>query len=211
MRLILTLAALACAATPAIGETILSAGGTLELYHDPAGAGSKEEVDASIYGEAEINGFYLGATALKSNYASVNEFNLGVGYRGEMSGIGYDVALTRYVYPKDAPSNYTELTLGLSKDFDDKLSGTLDFGYDLTNHGANAYIGGAYGATEAIELSANFGVYDDPTLSAESEWDIGATYAVSDEVAADLRWYDGTDYTDGYVGLIFSWDTSITK
>lgn len=211
MRLTHLLAALACVASPALAETTFSAGGTLEFYHDPAGPGSKEEIDASIYGEAEINGFYLGASALKSNDSTLDEFSLGAGYRGDMSGIGYDVALTRYVYPRDSLSNYTELTLGLSRDFDDRLSGSLDFGYDLSNKAANAYIGASYAATDKLGLSANFGVYEVAGLSNESEWDLGATYALTDQMSADLRWYDGTDYTDGYVGLIFSWDTSFAN
>lgn len=211
MRLFPFAAALGLAALPAFGETTFSAGGTLELYHDPAGSGSADEIDATIHAEVETQGIYLGASALKSNDEALDEFALGLGYRGEVSGFGYDIGLTRYAYPHDSAANYSELLLGLSKDFDDRFSGGIDFGYDVTNRAASVALGGAYAATDRLELSANVKAYEVPGASNEAEWDLGASYAVTDEVAADLRWYDGSDYADGYVGLVFSWDTSLTR
>lgn len=211
MRLIRLAAALSLAAFPALAETTFSAGGTLELYHNPGGAGTPDEIDASVYGEVEANGLYLGASALKSNDATLDEFAMGLGYRGEFSDIGYDIGLTRYVYPNDSASNYTEVVLGLSKEFDDRGSAGIDFGYDVTNRAASVALAGAYAATDKVELSANVKAYEVPGASGESEWDLGATYAVTDEVAADLRWYDGSDYAAGYVGLVLSWDTSMTR
>ena len=97
MRLIPLAAALSLAAFPALAETTFSAGGTLELYHNPGGAGTPDEIDASVYGEVEANGLYLGASALKSNDATLDEFAMGLGYRGEFSDIGYDIGLTRTI------------------------------------------------------------------------------------------------------------------
>lgn len=202
---------LAAAAFPALGETTLSFGGTFELYHDPNGAGSADELDVTVYGEAEVNSLYIGASALKSNDKTLDELALGLGHRGEVSGVAYDIGLARYLYPQDSASNYSELALTLSKEFNPQISAELGLAYDLSNQAANAALGAAYAATDALELSANFSVTEVPGAANEREWDLGATYALTEDIAADLRWYDGSAYVDGYVGVVFSWDTSILK
>lgn len=66
--------------------------------------------------------------------------------------------------------------------------------YDPENELGNAYIGAAYTATDRLEVSANYGVYEVADAGSETEWDLGATWALSDETGVDLRYYDGSEY-----------------
>ena len=40
------------------------------------------------------------------------------------------------------------------------------------------------------------------------EWDFGGGYALSDELALDMRWYDSDGY-DGYAAVSVSFDTTL--
>ncbi len=211
MRLSILAAALGCAALPAFAETTLNAGAALEYYFEPAGAGTGNVTDISAYGELDFGGGYAGLAALKSTDDLTDELALGFGYRGEAADLSYDLGYTHYFYPNDTASEYGELVLGVEKGFGDKVTATLDLGYDVTNKAANAYVGAEFAATEKLAISANLGLYEVPGASNETEWDLGATYALSDEVGVDLRYFDGSDdaeYPDGHVGLALTWDTS---
>ena len=67
----------------------------------------------------------------------------------------------------------------------------------------------AFAATDALELSANWGTYEVDSAGNEQEWDLGATYYIGEETAVDARWYDGSEYVDGYFGLSLTWDTTL--
>jgi hypothetical protein len=208
MRLTILAAALGCAACPVFAETTLNAGAALEYYLEPEGAGSDNVTDVSAYGELDFGGGYVGLSALKSSDDLADELALGFGYRGEAAGLSYDMGYTHYFYPNDTASEYGELVLGVEKGFGDKVTATFDLGYDVTNKAANAFVGAEIAMTEKLAMSANFGLNEVPGASNETEWDLGATYALSDEVGLDLRHFDGSDYADSYIGLALTWDTS---
>lgn len=211
MRYAILAVALLGAVGPAFAETTLSFGAALEHQSDPGGGGTGNVTNASTYGELDFGGLYAGISALKSTDALTDEVALGFGFRNEVNGFSYDLGYTQYLYPNDTASNYGEVVMGLETGFGDQVTGTFALGYDVTNRAANAYVGAEYAMTETLSLSANFGVYAVPGAGSEREWDLGATFAISDTTSLDLRYYDGSEaavYVDPYLGLTLSWDTS---
>jgi hypothetical protein len=93
--------------------------------------------------------------------------------------------------------------------FGDKLSGSLDLTYYPESAISDAYVGLSYAATDKFSVSANYGTYGVEDASSEQEWDFGAGYSLTDETVFDVRYYDGTEYVDPYLGLSLTWDTTI--
>ncbi|MGL6211760.1 MAG: hypothetical protein ACRC14_18205, partial [Paracoccaceae bacterium] len=89
------------------------------------------------------------------------------------------------------------------------VSGTVDYTHYFDPALNDVYVGVALAATEQISISANYGTYGLADASNEEEWDFGVEYALGEEGAVDLRYYDGTEYVDSYIGLTLSWDTTI--
>lgn len=210
MRSFLIPALLAMTPATALAQDFYVYGGAaLQFYIEPDGAGSDNASELSGYVEVEKSGLYAGIWAEISNQTGGDEIDLYFGYRGETgSGLGYDVGYSRYFYPNDGGDCCGELTLGLGMDFGDALSGSFDLAYDPQAELANAYIGAAYQINDALSASANYGLYETGS-STEQEWDIGVGYAIGEQSAVDVRFYDGTEYTDSYLGLELSWDTTI--
>jgi uncharacterized protein (TIGR02001 family) len=185
-------------------------GGEVELLFEPDGAGSGTEASLSSYVEAERAGFYAGVLAKYVDDKVSHEIDLYAGYRRDLdSGLNYGLAYTRYIYPNDTASNYGELGLSLGQTLGDKAKLTFDGYFDHTNQLGSAYVGAEFYATDKITLSANYGSYEVDAAPSEQEWDVGASYAFTDKAAVDVRYYDGTEYTDSYFGLSVTYDTTI--
>jgi uncharacterized protein (TIGR02001 family) len=191
-------------------DWVVYGGGEAELLFDPDGAGSGTEASLSSYIEAERAGFYAGLFAKYVDDTASNEVNLYAGYRRDLdSGLSYGLVYTRYIYPNDSASNYGELGLSLGQTIGEKAAVSFDAYYDHTNELGSAYVGAEFYATDKITLSANYGTYEVDAAPSEQEWDVGASYAFTDEAAVDVRYYDGTEYTDSYFGLSVTYDTTI--
>lgn len=185
-------------------------GAELEFAFDEDGPGTGTNSYLKGYLEVESNGFYAGLWAKIADEAAANRADPYLGYRNETAGgISYDIYYYRYNYINDSASNYGELTLSLGAPVGDKLSVSLDLAYDPENKLGNAYVGAAFAASDRLELSANYGVYEVADAASESEWDIGATWSLTDETAVDLRYYDGSEYVGSYVGLSLTWDSTL--
>ena len=185
-------------------------GGEAELQFEPDGAGSGTEASLSSYVEAERAGFYAGVLAKYVDDKISHEVNLYAGYRRDLdSGLNYSFAYTRYIYPNDTASNYGEVALSLGQTLGDKAKLTFDGYFDHTNQLGSAYVGAEFYATDKITLSANYGSYEVDAAPSEQEWDVGASYNFTDEAEVDVRYYDGTEYTDSYFGLSVTYDTTI--
>ena len=63
--------------------------------------------------------------------------------------------------------------------------------------------------TDAIKVSGLYGFHEVDGASNEEEWELEATYYLGKKTGFDLRWYDGTEYVDGYVGPSLTWDTTL--
>lgn len=91
----------------------------------------------------------------------MDEVDLYLGYRAETAGgFSYDIGYSRYYYPNAGGDCCGEITLALGMPVSDKLSATLDLAYDPEAELGNAYVGAAFTVTDAVELSANYGVYE---------------------------------------------------
>ena len=210
-KYLLTLGLVAAPLAPAMAQDFfVYGGGELEFLFEPDGAGSGTTSTVNAYLELEKSGFYAGIFGEVANDRTTNEVDLYLGYRAETAGgFSYDVGYSRYFYPNDGGDCCGELTLSLGMPFGDKFSGSFDAAYDPDSTLSNAYVGLEFYANDKITISANYGTYQVEGAGSEQEWDFGAGYALSDEAAIDLRYYDGTEYTESYVGLSVTWDATI--
>lgn len=207
----IALAALALTTGSAGAQDLsLYGGGELEFAFEEDGPGTGTNSYLSAYLELESRGFYAGIWGQIANDDLADELDLYLGYRNELaSGVSYDVGYIRYIYPNDGGDCCGELTLSLGAPVGEKLSLSLDLAYDPENELGNAYVGAAFAATDRLEVSANYGVYEVADAGSEREWDLGATWALSDEAGVDLRYYDGSEYAGSYIGLSLTWDTTV--
>ena len=186
------------------------AGAELEFLFDEDGPDAGTNSYASGYFEVERSGFYAGVWGQVANNDILNEVDVYLGYRNELaSGLSYDFGYTRYIYPEDGGNCCGELTASLGVPIGEKLTTTLDLAYDPDAKLGNAYVEIAYQATDKFAVSTNYGVYEVADASSEQEWDLGATYNLTDETAVDLRYYDGSEYVDSYIGLSMTFDTTL--
>jgi hypothetical protein len=208
------LALLMISGTASAQDAIVYGGAELEFLFEEDGPGSGTNSYVSGYVEVEVNGIYGGLWGEVASDEVLNEVNLYFGYRNETAaGLGYNLYYTRYYYPNDGGDCCGEISLELDLPVGEKFTASAEFYYvpeydDVPGLGS-AYLGGAWTVTDAVELSALYGTYEVDGAGNEDEWEIGATYYIGDETAVDLRWYDGTEYVDGYVGLSLTWDTTL--
>ncbi|MCU0827633.1 MAG: hypothetical protein MUE52_09555 [Tabrizicola sp.] len=185
----------------------LLGGAKLEYKHKEEGGRSNAYLSGYIEGEAM--GLYLGIWGQVASSDLLDEVDLYVGYRNETAGgLSYDIGYTRYYYPNDGGECCGEYTLALGMPLG-PVEGKLDLAHDPQSDLNNIYLGGAWAATSAFEVSGQFGVYQVEGFDSEREWDLGATYALSDTTAVDFRYYDGSEYADSHFGLAVTWDASL--
>lgn len=185
-------------------------GAKLKFTQDEDGPSTGFKSYLSGYVELDFSGIYGGIWGRAASDDLLDEYDLYLGYRNETaSGLSYDFSYTRYYYPNDGGNCCGEYLLSLGMPFGDKVSGSLDVYHDPEFDLSSAYVGGTFAATDALELSANWGTYEVDGAGNEQEWDLGATYYLGEETAADLRYYDGSEYAGSYWGLSLSWDSTL--
>jgi uncharacterized protein (TIGR02001 family) len=202
--------AAAMAAPAAAQDAILYGGAALEFLNRPDGDEEPNVSSVEAYVEGELSGFYLGVWARQASVEGYDRLDYYLGYRRDLdSGFSYDAGYYRYGYPGDRESDYGELYIGVAQTLGDSAWVQLDLAYDPENELANAYVGAEYYPADRWTISANYGTYEVADAPSEQEWDFGATYSFTDEASVDLRWYDGTEYVQGYVGLFLAFDTTL--
>jgi uncharacterized protein (TIGR02001 family) len=186
-------------------------GGTALEYKDrPDGKGLPSRRSLEAYVEAERLHFYGGVWAKFANDESYNEIDLYGGYRRDLdSGLSYDLSYYRYNYPTDSASNYGEVILTVGKTLGDKFYVRGYVASSPDTKLSNAYVRFRSYPADTWEIEANYGSYQNAGPKAEEEWDIGVKHYFTDETSLDLRYYNGTEYTRGYVGLFVSFDTTL--
>lgn len=211
MRIVTGMMALALSAGAATAQDVYVYGGVeLEALHEEDGPGTGTNSYLSGYVEVDASGFYAGLWAQVASNDLLNEVDVYLGYRNETAGgVTYDVGYTRYFYPNDGGDCCGEITVSLGVPVGDLVTTSLDLAYDPEAELGNAYVGLAVAATDTLEVSANYGVYEVEAAGSESEWDLGATYSLSEQSAVDFRYYDGSEYVDGYFGLSLTWDSTL--
>lgn len=208
--LLAVIAAAGLSSPAAAQDFVAYGGGTAEYLNRPDGNGQPSVSSLAVYAEGEVSGFYAGVWARVANVDSYDRLDAYIGFRNELdSGLSYDLGFYRYGYVNDSASNYGEVTLGVAQTLGEMASVSLDLAYDPENSLGNAYLGIEVYPAEAWTVSANYGVYEVAGASNESEWDFGASHDFAESASVDLRWYDGSDYVQGYVGLSVSFDTTL--
>ncbi len=200
-------AALAAAGAGAAQEPEFYVGGEVELTFPKDG----NVRELTVYGEAEINGFYAGAYGLDSDDNASDEIGLYLGYRAETDGgFNYGLSYTRYFYPNDGGDCCGEIGLSLGQTLGDAASVSAEMTYDPEARLAGLDLGAAFDLSDQLSLSANVGVNQQEDAEDERTWDIGIGYALTDKAAVDLRYHDG-NLTDGHLGLSLTFDTGFGK
>lgn len=185
-------------------------GAALEYLNRPDGPGEPDRTSIEGYIEGELSGFYAGAWVRKADNSDFDRVDLYLGYRNDLdSGLAYDLGYYRYGYPSDRDSDYGEVYFTLGQTLDDTADVSLTLAYDPDNKLGNAYGYFDYYLSDKWTIGAVYGVYEVADAGSEREWELGATYSLTDTTGVDLRWYDGSEYVDGYLGLRLQFDTTI--
>lgn len=209
-------AALAAAlATAALGTAQAEISGNVTLATDYRFRGvSQTDRQMALQGGLDwshASGFYVGtwASNVDSNFFSGTstdpqlEWDLYVGYSGELGKLGYDLGIIRYVYPGYDDANTTEIHAGVSYGVTDAVSVGADLYYspDLNFIGVSESawyftVGAEVGLPQGFTLSASVGrsfgdAYDTATTDAYTDWSLGIGKDVAG-VTLGLSWV-GTD------------------
>ena len=166
---------------------------------------SQTTEDPAIFGgvDVTVGSFYAGAWASNVDFGDDTdaEFDIYGGYRTEASGFAVDVGVVGYLYvsqPAGADYDYAEFKAAASRAFGPVTLGAavywspdfLGADEEATYVEANAAfspaakwtVSGAVGH-QALDVNADY-----------ATWNAGVAYAVSDNVAIDVRYHD-TDVT----------------
>ncbi len=166
---------------------------------------SQTSEDPAIFGGVDVTAgsFYAGAWASNVDFGDDTDAEVDIygGYRTEVSGFAVDVGVVGYLYvsqPAGADYDYAEFKAAASRAFGPVTLGAAVywspdfFGADeeATYVEANAAfspaakwtVSGAVGH-QALDVNADY-----------ATWNAGVAYAVSDNVAIDVRYHD-TDVT----------------
>ena len=195
------------AAAPAMAQDLTVYGGAALVYdRAPDGAGSADTLAFQPYVEAEVNHIYGGLWVSLNSDNTADEVDLYLGYRNETAaGMSYDVGYARYIYPNDGGDCCGELTLSLGLPVGDKLSLGIDAAFDPEAATGTASISSDYAVLDKLSIGAAIGVTDN---GQEQEWELGATYSLSDTTSVDLHYFEGSDYP-GYLELTLAFDTTL--
>lgn len=191
---VLAFTALALFAGAAAADDGLSANLTLATKYKYRGqdqSDPQKDVVPAIQGgfDYTVGGIYLGNWNSSIGFANGTEMDFYGGYKGEASGIGYDVGLLTYYYPGtgSSPLNTTEIYGALSYSIV-----TLKYSHTVSNK----YFGIVEGqGTGYLDLSANYELSKGLTLNAH----IGLT-----RLPGDAKNLTGlVNYTDYKLGATY--------
>ena len=162
---------------------------------------SQTTEDPAIFGgvDVTVGSFYAGAWASNVDFGDDTdaEVDLYGGYRSEVSGFAIDVGVVGYLYvsqPSAADYDYVELKAAASR-----AIGPLTLGAAV--YWSPDFFGADEEATY-VEANAAFSPADKWTVSGAvghqaldvnadyATWNAGVAYAISDNVAVDLRYHD---------------------
>lgn len=139
------------------------------------------------YVEADLGGFYLGIWASTVRDGTDDyEIDLYAGYRTELpGGVSVDLGAARYFLNNSGASNEILLTVGVP--VVPSVGLELFAGYDPGAGNARGSISASYAFNDNLGLSAAFGRNQ---ANVNTFWNVGATYALSDNFSIDLRHHD---------------------
>lgn len=182
---------------------------------------SKSDGDAYVWGEAEwesASGLLYGGAGfqtIKSSSGSDLEVEAGFGVRPELAGFDLDLNAT-YKSQIDAAAGYDDNAWELTADVKRSIgpaSGRVRFQYSPDGMGGTeawtwveARLGWDF--TDKLEGTAAIGRREQDNSLDYTAWNAGVTYALTDNLDADLRYYatdadvPGEQYADSLVAAI---------
>ncbi len=129
------------------------------------------------------NGLYVGNWNSNINFNGAGSLEMDVygGYKGELSGVGYDVGVLKYAYPSQASANTTEAYLGLSYGaFSAKYSSTISDKYFGASKAGYLSVSYAQEISKGLTLKAAVGHTNFKTGTDYSDYSVGASYDLGD-------------------------------
>ena len=182
---------------------------------------SKSDGDAYVWGEAEwenASGLLYGGAGfqtIKSSSGSDLEVEAGFGVRPELAGFDLDLNAT-YKSQIDAVAGYDDTAWELTADIKRSIgpaSGRVRFQYSPDGMGGTeawtwveARLGWDF--TNKLEGTAAIGRREQDNSLDYTAWNAGVTYALTDNLDADVRYYatdadvPGEQYADSLVAAI---------
>lgn len=162
---------------------------------------SQTNEDPALSGGVDltIGSFYAGGWASNVDFGDSTDAEIDVygGYRSEVAGFAVDVGVVGYLYtsaPNAADYDYAELKLAVSRavgpaTFGGSVFWSPDFfGVD----GKATYVEANVSFTPAPQWTVS-GAIGHQALDVNDDylsWNAGVAYAINDQVAIDLRYYD---------------------
>lgn len=226
IRLLPLVAAIAAVSTPAFAQDAPASSGSWSFAVGAAtdnrskGA-SKSDGEAFVFGEAEWENasglFYAGSgvQTIKSSSGSDLEVEVGAGIRPEIAGFDLDLNAT-HKSQIDAVSTYDDNAWEFTADVKRSIgpaSGRVRFQYSPDGMGGTeawtwveARVGWDF--TNRLEGTAAIGRREQDNSLDYTAWNAGFTYALTDSIDADLRYYatdanvPGEQYADSLVAGI---------
>lgn len=158
---------------------------------------SRSDDTAQLFGSATASAgsLYAGAVATTADLGDADgEVDLYVGWRPEAFGYVLDLSAARNVFAGDDDLSYTDVQLQASREIGPVRLAILVGGSPDYLGGEEAFWVQGDASVEVrprLRLSATLG-HEDSDVSEHAYWSLGSSYALADQISADLRWW-GTD------------------
>lgn len=196
LKKILVLASLAAIGGAALADDGLTANVTVASKYKYRGQDqsdpSKDFLPAIQGGfDYTAGAFYVGNWNSSIGFAGGTEMDFYGGYKGEVSGMGYDVGVLQYYYPAATVANTTELYGALSYGI---ATGKLSYVASEKYFGATKSRGTLY-----LDLAANYELAKGVTLNTH----VGFTKLASGSAY-------GADYADYKLGVTYDYGKGVT-
>ena len=159
---------------------------------------------------ATDGGFYAGAWASNVDFKDGTdaEIDLYGGYKTEAGGFALDFGVVAYSYvgaPSGVSYNNYELKVGASRAFGPATLGAVVYyspdSWGVESESVYAELNGAYAVSDKISVSGAVGRQTFDPGADYTTWNLGGTYALTDKLGLDLRYYDTnlSGYDDAFV------------
>lgn len=198
MRYIMIAALMGLTAVPFAAAAQMQVGGAVRLGFTLGGETGKR-IDLNPHLEADFGGIYGGVEAHAYNNPDNSEIAPYLGYRNMAGALSYDISYRRSFLPNAGGDCCGRVQAGLALPLGSTVMATLDMGLDPDSGEGDAMLGADVAAFDRVTLSGGFGVD-----GSAQEWQLGATYALTDTTDVVAHYYDGSDIAP-YVGLDLTW------
>jgi uncharacterized protein (TIGR02001 family) len=200
--------AAALAAGPALADG-LTASGSVNLTSRYFSYGLPQSTGAAIQPSVEFgyNGFYAGIWASNTSSKLIGnstEVDLSFGYRHDYGPVSMDLGYVRYTYYGPQNNCCGEAVLNLSTT---PVKGT-DLGYRLSIDPKSKVANNSVSITQAVMPKMSLNASVGKVAHAQTYWQFGGSYSVTDDTSVGLNWYD-TTVTKGLAVLSLTYNFNL--